>query len=505
MFQNLILSAQSLITFFNLVLQAASSDLQGSSHSSDPQSDPFTEDQLMNPSLRSGCRVQVQPVLSEPCYEENRLNRLNSPSVPVIADGQAKVYPSRTVRLFPTQAKSEDGASHRGPPVTPQAWSGLAGFRVMGSFKKLRTSVLQGIQNRSNAMGASQEKILSSVIEDSGSFLVTKREISISQTHKTDKVLNGTSRTKKTSSVSDEDDCEEVCGFQRNSHFSQSIRKAYGAGRISMLDIVKTQSLSTTEPDPSNTVESTEACNNQDTQGNVKVLKRLSKSADNLHVFKSHFRRKVASAEPQNPEYSSTVMLQRTSSSSSVDLQEHVLGSHQSPIRTQGHLQKLVGSLTDLTVKRKNIASPSPRVPVSPLSQLHDDYSRRTPCVPTSGRQRRPSPVPTKTQQDSTCQTIPILHPAPSCPAVFISDLSDSLGPPRKTTALISDYVQMAVSSSELSMDDSVCPLENYCEPMECHQNGLNDHYSQIPQQCSSPYLKPTVNGNNVNLQVRHF
>ncbi|XP_021329453.1 spermatogenesis-associated protein 13 isoform X1 [Danio rerio] len=485
------------------MIKATSSDLQGSSHSNDPQSDPFTEDQLMNPSLRSGCRVQVQPVLSEPCYEENRLNRLKShaQSVPVIADGQAKLYPSRTVRLFPTQAKSEDGASQRGPPVTPQAWSGLAGFRVMGSFKKLRTSVLQGIQNRSNAMGASQERNLSSVIEDSSSFLVTKREISISQTHETEKVLNGTSRTRKTSSVSDEDDCEEVCGFQRNSHFSQSIRKAYGAGRISMLDMVNKQSLSTAEPDPVNTVESTEPCNNQDTQGNVKVLKRLSKSADNLHVFKTHFRRKVATAEPQNPECSSTVMLQRTSSSSSVDLQEHVLGSHQSPMRTRGHLQKLVGSLTDLTVKRKNIASPSPRVPVSPLSQLHDDYSRRTPCVPTSGRQRRPSPVPTKTQQDSTCQTIPILHPAPSCPAVFISDLDDSLEPPSKTTALISDYVQMAVSSSELHIGDSACPPEKYCEPMECHQNGLNDHYSQIPQQCSSPCLKPTVNGNDVNLQ----
>uniref|UniRef100_A0A8C1WEX3 Spermatogenesis associated 13 n=1 Tax=Cyprinus carpio TaxID=7962 RepID=A0A8C1WEX3_CYPCA len=355
----------------------------------------------MNPSLRSGCTVHMQPVLSKPCYEENRLNRLNSQdqTVPVIADGQAKLYPSRAVRLLSTQTKCEDSTPLRGPPVIPQAWSGLASFRVMGSFKKLRTSVLQGIQNRSNAMAAGEERNPSSMFEDGGSFLVTKREVPTIQIQETDKVSNGTAQTGKTSSVLDEDDCEEdVSGFQRNSHFSQSIRKAYGAGRISLLDIVKTESPSNSDPDPSK---------------NVKGLKRLSKSADNLHVFKSHFRRK---AEPQNPECPSTIILQRTNSSSLADLQEHDSGQRQSPMRTRGHLQKLVGSLTDLSVKRKNTPSPFSRKPLSPLSQLHDDYSRRTPCVQMSGRQRRPSPTPSKAQQANTHQHNPTLHPAPSCP-----------------------------------------------------------------------------------------
>lgn len=484
------------------MIKAPSSDPQGSSHNNDLQSDYFTKEQLMNPSLKSGCRVQVQPVLSEPFYEENRLNRLNcqAQSVPVIADGQAKLYPSRTVRLFSTQTKCEDSAPLRGPPVTPQAWSGLAGFRVMGSFKKLRTSVLQGIQNRSNAMAAGQERNMSFMLEDGGSFLVTKREVMTNQTQEIDNMTNGTSRTGKTSSVSDEEDCEEEeGGFQRNSHFSQSIRKAYGAGRISLLDIVKTESPSTSEPYPSSTVESVVPCKNLETQENV--LKRLSKSADNLHVFKSHFRRKVTSTEPPNPECTHNISLQRTTSSSSADLQEHGSVRHQSPMRTRGHLQKLVGSLTDLSVKRKNTADPPPRVPLSPLSKLHDDYSRRTLCVSTSGRQRRPLPSPSKGQQANSHEHIPTLHSAPSCPTVFSSSPDDSLEPSNKTTALISDSVQVAVSSKDSCSDSPVCPLEKYCETMACHQNGINDHYSQRPKLCSSPSQKQTVNGINANLE----
>lgn len=447
----------------------------------------------MNPSPMSGCRVQMQPVLSEPCYE-NRLNRLNC---------QAQSVPSRNARLFSTQTKCEVSSPLRGPPVTPQAWSGLAGFRVMGSFKKLRTSVLQGIQNRSNAMAAGQERNMSLMLEDGGSFLVTKREVATSQTQEIDKVTNGTSRTVKMPSVSDEEDCEEEEGrFQRNSHFSQSIRKAYGAGRISLLDTAKTESPSTSEPYPSSNVESVVPCKNLETQENL--LKRLSKSADNLNVFKSHLRRKVTSTEPENPECTHTILLQRTTSSSSVDLQERDPVRRQSSMRTRGHLQKLVGSLTDLTVKRKNTQDPPPRVPLSPLSRLHDDYTRRTPCVSMSGRQRRPLPTPSKAQQAHTHECIPTLHSAPSCSGVFSSTPDDSLEPPSKTTALLSDSVQVAVPSTDFYSDALVCPLEKYCEPMECHQNGINDHYSQVPKQCSSTSQKQTVNGFNANLEVRH-
>uniref|UniRef100_A0A8C1WG88 Spermatogenesis associated 13 n=1 Tax=Cyprinus carpio TaxID=7962 RepID=A0A8C1WG88_CYPCA len=414
--------------------------------------------------LRSGCTVHMQPVLSKPCYEENRLNRLNSQdqTVPVIADGQAKLYPSRAVRLLSTQTKCEDSTPLRGPPVIPQAWSGLASFRVMGSFKKLRTSVLQGIQNRSNAMAAGEERNPSSMFEDGGSFLVTKREVPTIQIQETDKVSNGTAQTGKTSSVLDEDDCEEdVSGFQRNSHFSQSIRKAYGAGRISLLDIVKTESPSNSDPDPSSTVESVGPSKNLETQENVKGLKRLSKSADNLHVFKSHFRRK---AEPQNPECPSTIILQRTNSSSLADLQEHDSGQRQSPMRTRGHLQKLVGSLTDLSVKRKNTPSPFSRKPLSPLSQLHDDYSRRTPCVQMSGRQRRPSPTPSKAQQANTHQHNPTLHPAPSCPAVCTCCTKPSYNCLIKLVQYLSDknITKTFLKSDEISAA-AASPVPNTC------------------------------------------
>ncbi|TRY58820.1 hypothetical protein DNTS_022330 [Danionella cerebrum] len=441
-----------------------------SSEASDPQGDSYTKERLMNPCLK----IQVQPDLSGTCFEENQLNCLNCQpqSVPVIGDGQGKLYPSRAVHLFSTQAKCEDSASLRCPPVTPQAWTGLAGFRVMGSFKKLRSTVLQGIQNRSNAMGNNQGKSVSSIVDGGGGFLVTRREASASQIQGTDKGLNGI-RAGKTSSFPDEDDLvEDLNGFQRNSHFSQSIRKAYGIGRISMHDIVKTPGLSTNEPNTGNTTESSK---NLEAQENVKAIKRLSKSADNLHVFKSRFRPK---ATMQSPDCTNSIILQRTTSSSSVNLKEHSSG-HQSPVRSRRHLQKLVGSLTDLTVRHKTTPAPSPRGPLSSLSQLHDDYSRRTPCVPMSGRQRRPSPVPSKSQPANIHQHIATLHPAPSCPTIFSPILDDSQEP--RTTAPLSDYVEVTES-------------EKYCESMECLQNGINDDCHQVPLHRLSPSQKKTVN-----------
>ncbi|XP_057179009.1 spermatogenesis-associated protein 13 isoform X2 [Triplophysa rosa] len=448
----------------------------------------------MNP--KPSCGDQVQPVISKPCCEENRLNRLNSQaqSVPVIAGGQAKPYPSRVVCLFSTQTKCEDNAAPKGPAVMPQAWSGLASFRAVGSFKKLRSSVLQGIQNRSNAMAAGQERNLSTVVnEDTNGFFVTKRNVTTNERTCTeiDKVSNGTSQSSKTSLLDEDEDCEVEEVFQKNSHFSRSIRRAYGPGRIPLVDIVQRQPEcpSTSEPI---TEKSALPCKVLEAQVNVKVQSKLSKSAENLYVFKSHFRRKVTATETQNPDSSDTTILQRTTSSSSVDLQNHGSSKRQSPMRTRGHLRNLVGSLTDLSVKSK-----SSQVPQSPLSQLHDEYSRRTPCVSSTGRQPRPSPAPSNAQQGTQVnihQHMPTLHPAPSCPAFFTSVLDDSLEPPSKTTALMSDCMHVAKSSTDFA---SVCLLERYCEPMECHQNGANYHVSQTLARCSSPSQKETINSNN--------
>nr|XP_055038669.1 spermatogenesis-associated protein 13 isoform X1 [Misgurnus anguillicaudatus] len=485
------------------MIKATLSGSQGSSNTNDPQNDSFKEERQMNQSLQSSSGEQIKPVLSKPCYEENRLNKLNS-QVQSIPDGQAKPYPSRVVRLFSTQTKYEDNAALRGPPVTPQARYGLAGLRTMGSFKKLRSSVLQGIQNRSNALAASQERTLSSMGNtDTNGFFVTKREVTTNQRAcaETDKLSNGSSQTRKIPSALDEDEeCEEEeGGFQRNSHFSQSIRKAYRAGRIPLQDIVQRQpeSPSTSESNPqccpSSEVKSTVPSKDLKAQENVKFLHRLSKSTENLPAFKSPFTRKWSSAEPQNPDVTTSTILQRSESASCVDRGS---GRSQSPMRTRGPLLKLVGSLTDLSVKSKNNSVPVPNVPPSPLSQLHDDYSRRTPCVPTTGRQRRPSPAPSRQQatEANIHQHIPTLHPAPSCPVLICSALEDSLEPPSKTTALMSDSV--AVYSTDSFADIPVHSLEGHCEPMECHQNEANDHVSQKHIQCSSSSQMQTANDN---------
>uniref|UniRef100_A0AAR2LKV7 Spermatogenesis associated 13 n=1 Tax=Pygocentrus nattereri TaxID=42514 RepID=A0AAR2LKV7_PYGNA len=355
---------------------------------------------------------QVKPVLSEGSCEKHGLNGLKPQtwSSSVITDGQTKSCPTRIVRIFSSQRKcgmiGPEQTSLRGPSNGPQAWPGLSGLRVMGSFKKLRSSVLQGIQNRGSAMGASQDKDFSSITSEHGSgFLVTKRDPgqvvggsqSISKEIPT--VTNGESIAGRKVSDEEDDYEEDGGGPKRNSHFSMSIRRAYGAGRISLLDngARKPDSLTVQEPAsqcrPCSSVELIGPDVILDSEENVKALSRLSKSADNLHIFKSPFKRKAPSAQPQCPKAFGTLNIQRAASASSVDMQERGAGQRKNPMGVRGQMLKLVGSLTDISANHKASPCPSPKATLSALSQLHDSYSRRTPCVLPSERQRRPAPV----------------------------------------------------------------------------------------------------------------
>ena len=406
----------------------------------------------------SGCVAQVRPVGSEPCSEESRLNGLNSQAWcnPVIGQPEAKPYPSRIMRLLSNQKRCGDAASERtpnhGPTTTPQNWSGLSGLKVMGSFKKLRSTVFQGIQSRGNAMTANQDEDHTMIANDDAVCVDISRgqqpQQRCKEGYRVNGVCVGESIVGICSGVSDDDEDEDGNDerLQRNSHFSRSIRRAYGSGRISLLDMGYTpRSPKAAAPSPSRRPRpvSTVFAGSEEhlpREANGRALSQMSKSAENLHLFKAPFKRKTASAhlahppqreletepepEPDTPERGRTLNINRTTSASSVDSHERASGRWRSPSRTRAQMHRLVGSLTDLTSRRPPIAPLAPQAPLSPLSRLHDDYSRRTPCLPPSDRQRRPSPARVKATSDMeggqrvtavTLEHTPSIHPVPLC------------------------------------------------------------------------------------------
>lgn len=376
------------------------------------------------PYLLSGCSAQVQPRTAG--LDESRLNGINSSawSNPVIGHTEGNPQSSRIMRLFsnsrkgpiPAYGLTADGCAstqNNNSNSIPQSWSGLSGLGVVDSFKKLRSSVLQSIQSREStdqegehALPLRQEMTNGTVVAntDPGIDGVTNH-LNSAAAHC---VSNGNPTIQKmammhqyNSDIEDYDDeDEEGGGLARNTRFSRSIRRAYGAGRISLHDTGNRRAAKIHTNESTDTP-SSKVCSrseNMNERPNVKVLNRLSKSAENLHIFKAPFRRKALSPRPsstqEHPQRTTTSNIQRTPSASSVDLQIHATEG-KTPVKTKAPMLKLVGSMTDLTVRRKQSPSNSPTSPspMSPLSRLHDDYSRRVPCLQTSERQRRPSPV----------------------------------------------------------------------------------------------------------------
>lgn len=479
----------------------------------------FQVEKRMNPG------APVRPVHSEACCDKRGISDVNIHpwSTPVIADVPNTSCPSKNARIFSFQQKcgvtpcGPERTPLRGPASASQAWPGL---HFMGSFKKLRSSVLQGIQNRGGVTGDFQQKDLYLTKDESNGFLVTKRHFGSSRNNGNEMpmVSNGGPTTAPTTCVSDEEDDYEEHGYgiQRSSHFSRSIRRAYGAGRISLLDHERKQpeNLSAQEPAsrrrPCSAVEPIGPSVNSDAGDNMKVLSRLSKSADNLHVIRSPFKRKVPPTQPQSLEESSTPNFQRTASASSVDAQECVSGPCRGALGVRGKMRKLVGSLTDLSVHRKANSGPTPTAPLSALTQLHDDYSRRSPCVPASERQRRPPPssiCPSdkqKVQADVHSHT-PAM-PSDSLLPTTVSSLYHQVPVCSSSTEQVSvSHSPLPVSSSTSCSDMSTAPLTpvtGNCGTVEREQNVKTALVQD--EHCTSPGQEQRLDSVKVNLEVRH-
>ncbi|KAK3515512.1 hypothetical protein QTP70_024207 [Hemibagrus guttatus] len=460
---------------------------------------------------RANPGAPVRPVHSEAFCEKRGLNGMiaHQWSTPVIVDAQDISCPSKNVRIFSFQRKC--GASGpektplRGPASASQAWSGR---HFMGSFKKLRSSVFQGIQNRGGVTGDNQEKDN----EENNGFFVTKRNFGSGQTNGKEMpaVSNGVSTAVPSRCVLDEEDYDEEDGYglQRNSHFSRSIRRAYGAGRISLLDNGRKQSESPTaqepasRPRPCSTVEPVGPSVIFDTD--MKALSRLSKSADNLHIFKSPFKRKVPSTQTQNLEDPNTQNFPRTSSASSVVVQDCVSSRCRGATGVRGKMLKLVGSLTDLSANRKPDSDPTTTAHLSALSQLHDDYSRRTPCAPASERQRRPPPPNTCSSDRQQVQAdvhshSPVIH-ADSSVLITVNSLDHQV--PQCSTSTGQDpssYAQLPVSSPALCSDISLTRVTGNCGTVEQEQSVKTDIIQD--EQCTSPGQEQRLDSVKVNLE----
>lgn len=457
----------------------------------------------------------LRPVYPEACCERRELNGMNNQwPTPVIVDMQDTSCPSKNMRIFSFQrscaAAGPERTPLRGLAGASQAWPGL---HFMGSFKKLRSSVLQGIQNRGGVTGDNQEKDFSLTNEENNGFFVTKRNFRSIQANGKEMaaVSNGVSTSASGKCVLDEDDDDEEdgSGLQRNSHFSRSMRRAYGAGRISLLDYGRKQLDSSVAPEPSSRPRPSSTVESMGPEGifdsDVKALSRLSKSADNLHVFKSPFKRKVSSTQTQNLEEPNTPNFERTASASSVVGQDCVAGRCRGVTGVRGKMLKLVGSLTDLSANRKPNPDPTLTAPLSALSQLHDDYSRRTPCVPAGERQRRPPPSLTcpsdrqKVQADVHSHT-PAIH-ANSLEPVTIYSLNHQV--PECSTSIEqvpSSYGQLPVSSPTCS-DISVTPAMESGGAVKEEQDVNSDIIQS--EQCTGP--EPRLDSVKVNSEVRFY
>ncbi|XP_030669097.1 spermatogenesis-associated protein 13 isoform X1 [Nomascus leucogenys] len=301
---------------------------------------------------------------------------------------EAKLSPAKLVRLFSTGRKRTGAHPERPRSVVlvgnSSAWNTLASFRKMGSFKKLKSSVLKGIQSREGSNACSKGEALEHGLGKS----IPNGTVPGAQASRASPSAPGPAcgalrpaewGTLDGSDLEDTDDA-----FQRSTHRSRSLRRAYGLGRICLLDAPQNHATPTIA-----TGQVAAMCEIlvRDPENNSLGYRR-SKSTDNLAFLKkSSFKRKSTSNLADLRTAHDAQVPQRTLSSSSTDSQK--LGSGRtkrwrSPIRAKDfdRVFKLVSNVTEAAWRRESPRSGAPSPGEASLrlqahSQLHDDYSRR--------------------------------------------------------------------------------------------------------------------------------
>ncbi|XP_060493497.1 spermatogenesis-associated protein 13 isoform X3 [Panthera onca] len=306
---------------------------------------------------------------------------------------EARLSPARLIRLF-SASRKRAGANPERPRSmvlmgNSSTWNALASFRKMGSFKKLKSSVLQGIQHREGSDAAKEgdpERDPGKPIPN-GAAAGTHTGRGPSSGPASDPAAKAAPGG--ASDCSDPEEADDA--FQRSTHRSRSIRRAYGLGRISFLEGEKRQGSQnhvgplapvSREPAP-------RAILVKDSENNS-IVYRKSKSTDNLNFLKkSSFKRKSTSnlmdlkGAPEKP------APRRTLSSSSADSEkfggaERRTKRWKSPLRARDfdRVLRFVSGAADAAWRRESPrgGAPPPGEASRRLqghSRLHDAYSRR--------------------------------------------------------------------------------------------------------------------------------
>ncbi|XP_042312992.1 spermatogenesis-associated protein 13 [Sceloporus undulatus] len=365
-----------------------------------------------------------------------------------------KTSPSKIMRFFSTPRKRSGSNVERPHSLivmgNSSTWNTLSSIRKIGSFKKLKSSVLQGNPGKEDSDNLNDnmpDSDMRKCVPNSAIVKVQTNRYSYSGP------IQDLQSTADNPLVSDHSDGEEGDdSFLRNTHRSRSIRRAYGIGRINLLDTDKIQDHQDNTRTVSPVIQEPQICEIvvKDSESN-KVIYRRSKSTDNLNFLKkSSFKRKSTSNLTDLRVVNEKQTPQRTTSTSSADSDKTNRNSERrskrwkSPIRAKDfdRVLKLVSNVTDVTLKKD---SPKSEIPFSseqnqrtrPNSRLHDDYSRRVSSSTENDRRRC---VPSRCKQDSAV-----------CRSRVLSSENDSVG----TTVLTMDDSSNRISSCELS--DSLC------------------------------------------------
>ncbi|XP_015477708.1 spermatogenesis-associated protein 13 isoform X2 [Parus major] len=334
-----------------------------------------------------------------------------------------KLSPSKIMRFFTTPRKRANSSSDRPRSLVlmgnSSTWNAFSSIRKMGSFKKLKSSVQQGIQARECSDISNENSIGKHGSNGAVVRVQTNRYSYSGPLHDFQNAVDGLA-----SDCSDVEESDE--SFLRNTHRSRSIRRAYGAGRINLLDTDKVQSHHNCVRPTSPVIAEPKICEIfvKDSENN-RIIYWRSRSSDNLNFLKkSSFKRKSTSNladlkvanEKQMP--ARTVSVASADSDKSGGNPERRSKRWKSPIRAKDfdRVLKFVSNVTDVARKKdgpKN-TSPSP----SELSQrtrsnsrLHDDYSRRVSSSTDHDRKRCASSVssPDSSLPGTPCLQSPVI------------------------------------------------------------------------------------------------
>ncbi|XP_010016712.1 PREDICTED: uncharacterized protein LOC104399821, partial [Nestor notabilis] len=425
-----------------------------------------------------------------------------------------KLSPSKIMRFFTTPRKRANSSSDRPRSLVlmgnTATWNALSSIRKMGSFKKLKSSVLQGIQTREcsdilNENGIGKQGSNGAVVQ-----VQTNRYSYSGPLQDFQNEVDGLG-----SDCSDAEESDE--SFLRNTHRSRSIRRAYGAGRINLLDTDKVPSHHNCTRPTSPVIAEPKICEIlvKDSENN-RVIYRRSKSSDNLNFLKkSSFKRKSTSNLTDLKVANEKQMPSRTVSDTSAD-SDKTCGNPErrskrwkSPIRAKDfdRVLKLVSNVSDVAWKKDGPKSTAP----SPTEQsqrtrsnsrLHDDYSRRVSSSTDHDRKRCTSPVssPDTSLPGTPCLQSPAVAQEKKVEMNVAVSEDKSLG----TSSGVPDSDSVSPTLNDISPFPSEVFYSDSDEPKATQQFTYKAENTHVPVRPTTPKPQsPTVEKVKCNMNLQ--